>query len=57
MPPKEEDNVGRHNLYIPNDLWEKMRKAAADAGARVGRTVSVSEWLRRAAERALERET
>ena len=47
----------RHNISIPKDLWDKIRRAAAKAGARMGRTVSISEWLRRAAERALELDT
>ena len=49
--------MGRHNIYIPPDLWARMQKAAAEAGARMGRTVSVSEWLRMAAEKAMERQT
>lgn len=42
-----------HNVYIPDELWQRIREAAATEGARQGRTVSMSEWLRDAAERKL----
>jgi len=36
----------RRNLVIPDDLYTQIQKAAADEGARQGRPVSVSEWVR-----------
>ena len=39
--------MSRHNISIPDDeLWARVQKAAAEEGARQGRTVSVSEWIR-----------
>lgn len=43
----------RHNIYLPRELWERMRKAALAESNRQGRVVSVSEWLRDLLRRAL----
>lgn len=43
----------RRNLVIPDDLYAKIQKAAANAGSKQGRTVSVSEWVRGVLEKAV----
>ena len=48
--------MARRNLYIPDDLYERIRRAAAEEGARRGQPMSVSEWLREAAEEKIERQ-
>jgi hypothetical protein len=46
----------RRNLVIPSDLYESAREAAALEGARLRRTVSISEWVREAIAQRLQRE-
>lgn len=47
----------RKNVSWPDEaLWRRVEKAAAEEGAKEGRTVSVAEWLREAARLRLERE-
>ena len=36
----------RHNILMPDDLWDDIERATADAGAKRGKSLSVSEWLR-----------
>jgi len=48
--------MARRNLYIPDDLYERIQRAAAEEGARRGQPMSVSEWLREAAEEKIERQ-
>lgn len=38
----------RHNLSISDELWAACERAAAEAGAKQGKPMSVSEWIRRA---------
>ena len=42
----------RLNIPIPQDLLDKVKQSAADAGAKEVQTVSVSEWVRRTLEKA-----
>ena len=39
--------MSRRNISIPDDLWAQIRKAAADEGAKLGRPMPASEWLRK----------
>ncbi len=36
----------RHNILMPDDLWGEIERATANAGAKRGKKLSVSEWLR-----------
>ena len=36
----------RHNILMSDDLWAEIEKATATAGAKRGKSLSVSEWLR-----------
>lgn len=36
----------RRNVYLPDEDWKRLRRLAANAGARRGSTMSVSEYLR-----------
>ena len=38
--------MGRFNITMPDDLWARIQRAAANAGAERGKPMSVSEWLR-----------
>lgn len=38
--------MSRHNLSISDELWAKVQKAAAEEGAKRGKPMPVSEWLR-----------
>lgn len=45
-----------HNINFPKAdeaMWDQVKQAAADESAAQGRTVSVSEWVRRAIRAAL----
>lgn len=43
----------RRCLWIPDELWERIQKAAAQQGAKEGKPVAVAEWIRQAIEKAL----
>jgi len=45
----------RRNIYLPDDLWAAIQRAAADEGARKGHTVSASEWIRKALTKEVEK--
>ena len=36
----------RHNVSMPPELWQRVKQAAADEGAKQGRPMSISAWLR-----------
>ena len=38
----------RHNLSISDDLWAACERAAAKDGAKQGKPMSISEWIRKA---------
>ncbi len=44
----------RHNISIPVELWKQVQKAAAAEGARLGRPMPASEWLRAVIRRELD---
>lgn len=44
----------RRNLWIPDELWRRAQQAALKEALRIGRPVSVSEWVRRAMKKRLE---
>ena len=48
MPSKN-----RHNISVTPDQWDRITAAAAEAGAKRGMTMSVSEWRRVAAREAV----
>ena len=39
--------MGVHNFSLPDELWASIQRAAAKAGAKRGKPMSVSEWIRR----------
>lgn len=39
--------MSRHNVWIPDDLWERAQEAARLQSVREGEQVSVSELIRR----------
>lgn len=43
----------RRSMCIPDDLWKRIQRAAAILGAKEGKPISVSEWIRRAILRVL----
>lgn len=45
----------RRNLYIPAETWASLNRLAAAEGAKQGRPVSISEWIRLAVRRAAKR--
>ena len=45
----------RYTLSIHQDLIEEVRKAAADEGAKRGKPMPTSEWIRRAVYAELKR--
>ena len=45
----------RHNISIPTEMWKQVQKAAASEGARLGRPMPASEWLRAAIRKELEK--
>lgn len=49
-------NMNRKNLYLTDELWDRVREAALKESVRAGRVVSASEWVRRACESRLEQE-
>ena len=51
------DNATRRNIYFPDDLWQRITKAAGKEQARTGEAVTVSEWVRQACEDRLTRNT
>ncbi len=36
----------RRNISCPDELWDEVKKAAADAGAARGHPMPTSEWCR-----------
>lgn len=46
-------DMTRRNIFLPDALWTKMQKEAADAGAKRGQPMHVSEWVRNVLERAV----
>ena len=48
MTPTEGTTMAmkRHNILMPDDLWGEIERATANAGAKRGKKLSVSEWLR-----------
>lgn len=42
--------MARRNISMPDDVWDEVKSAAADAGAARGRPMPISEWLRLAIE-------
>ena len=51
-----ESAMTRRNLYLPDDLWERVRQAAREESVKRECDVSVSEWVREAMEKRLEAE-
>ena len=49
-------NMNRKNLYLTDDLWDRIREAALKESVRHGRVISASEWVRRACESRLSQE-
>ena len=45
----------RLHVVIPAELHDRLKAAAAQAGAEEGETVHVTQWVRRALEAALAR--
>ena len=43
----------RHNISVPNELWARLQRAAANEGAARGRPMSVSEFIRLACEQRM----
>lgn len=43
LPP---DRMTRRNMMLPDSLWSKVLKAAADEGAKRGKPMSAAEWVR-----------
>lgn len=43
----------KRNVVFPDDLWQKIEKAAAKEGHRAGKPQSVAEWIRTACEMRL----
>ena len=52
---REEGEATRRTISFPGDLYDRVQQAAATEGAVTGRPISVSEWLRMAAEEKMER--
>lgn len=46
----------RRNITFPDDLWERIVKAAAQEQAHTGIRVPTAEWIRTACEERLARE-
>jgi len=44
----------RRNIFVPDELWEAAQLAALEESVRVGRHVSVAEWVREAMQRRLD---
>ena len=48
--------MNSHNLYIRDEHWAVIQQAAANMSAKLGRSVSPSEWIRIQAEREVARQ-
>ena len=48
--------MGVHNFSLPDELWASIQRAAAKAGAKRGKPMSVSEWIRSAVIEKLQQE-
>ena len=42
--------MNRRYIFLPDDLWKRIQQAAANEGAKRGKPVSASEWIREACE-------
>lgn len=49
--------MARRNITIPDELWNSVRSAAADAGAARGKPMPVSEWCRLAFQERLSKKS
>ena len=49
-------STGRRNISVTPDVWARWEAAAAEAGARRGMAMPVSEWLRVAAREKIEKD-
>ena len=38
--------MSNHNLSMSDELWARVERAAAEEGAKRGKPLPVSEWLR-----------
>lgn len=38
--------MSRHHIYLPDDLWDRVQRAALEEAVRRGKQVSASEWIR-----------
>ena len=45
-----------HNFSLPEELWTSIQRAAANAGAKRGKPMTVSEWIRSAVIAKLQQE-
>jgi Arc/MetJ-type ribon-helix-helix transcriptional regulator len=45
----------RRNIFLPDDLWNRLQAYAIEQTVKAGKPVSVSEAMRRIIERALDR--
>jgi hypothetical protein len=43
----------RRNIWISDELWNRICREASKQGAKEGKPLSCSEWIRRAIEKAL----
>ena len=48
-------DMTRRNIFLPDDLWAKMQKKAADEGSKRGQPMHVSEWIRDALTREVQK--
>lgn len=48
-----EDKAVPHNIKYPPRLWRRIVRAAAGATIKEGKTITTSEWVRRACRAAL----
>ena len=47
----------RHNFWFPDELYARLQAAAAQAGEKEGKPISVAKWVRRTLEAELDRPT
>jgi hypothetical protein len=46
----------RRNIYFPDDLWQRITRAAGRKQAEKGESYSLSDWIRDACEKELKRQ-
>lgn len=46
----------KHQMHLPDEVWDGLKRYAAELSEREGRTVTTSEALRRILERSLKRQ-